>query len=187
MNVALQDQVEGKKEGLSQVIMRWLNDNTEQYLIIGLYAALALVVVGDVASRVVTGNQSQWGSSVSIYCFIWLSWIGCAYHVKQRTHLRFGSFRQKLPRIFQAAWYIFDDLLWIALGGVVVVGVYSLISMQLMLNNQIQGTSLPLALATISIPIGWALVVFRAIQDVIRVISGYRRGADFETEIGLGG
>lgn len=185
MNMALQNQVEEEK-GMLRSIIKWLDDNTERYLIIGLYAALALVVVGDVASRVLTGNQSQWGSSISIYCFIWLSWIGCAYHVKKRTHLRFGSFRQKLPRVFQAACYIFDDLLWIALGAVVITGVHSLISMQLMLNNLIQGTSLPLFLATISIPIGWGLVIFRGVHDAVRVILEYRRGATFEIDIALG-
>jgi TRAP-type C4-dicarboxylate transport system permease small subunit len=181
----LERRVSESKKKKAWTLALWINENVERYIVIFLYAMLAIVVVGDVASRVITGNQSQWGSSISIYLFIWLSWVGCSYHVKRRSHLRFGSFRKNLPRRFQAALYIFDDFLWIGLSFVVIWGVNSLISMQLMLQNLIQGTSLPLALATISIPIGWSLVIIRALFDVLHVVMDYHNGTEFETEISL--
>ena len=161
-------------------LLRLIDQKIEQYLMVGFYVALAAIISIEVARRYLTNEQTQWGSVVSIYCFIWLSWLACSYHVKCRTHLRFSEFRRMLPRKLQAALYIFDDLLWMVLAYVVIVAAWQLMQTQMLLDNVIEGTGwAPLALATAAVPVGWILIVVRALQDIAKVVSEYRRGEDF--------
>ncbi|MBA1147858.1 TRAP transporter small permease subunit [Ectothiorhodospiraceae bacterium WFHF3C12] len=161
-------------------VYRWIDVNLERYLLIGFYGALALVIVGDILLRTLTGNQTHWGSTVSIYCFVWLSWVGCAYHVRLRTHLRFGAIRNAMPRIVQAGLYVMDDILWMILSTFIIYTAWSLIEQQLMLESVIQGTSIPSVFATFAIPVGWGLIVLRSIQDIVLVLIDYRRGNKLE-------
>lgn len=166
-------------------IFRWFDRNTEPYLMVVFYVALALIISIEVARRYILGEQTQWGSVVSIYCFIWLGWLGCAYHVKTRGHLRFGELRRNMPRIAQAGFYILDDVLWLVLASVVVTSSWNLIQTQMMLENVIEGTrSIPLAIATAAVPAGWLLIVVRAVQDIWSIVFEYRNDLPFERRTG---
>lgn len=164
--------------------LRWLDRNTEPYLMVMFYVALASIISIEVARRYLFGEQTQWGSVVSIYCFIWLSWLGCAYHVKTRGHLRFGEFRRNLPRLLQAAFYIFDDILWLVLASVVVTSSWHLMQTQMLLQNVIEGTGwIPMAVATAAVPAGWVLIVVRAVQDMLVVVRQYKNNEAFELNV----
>lgn len=166
-------------------VLRWADANTEPYLMVMFYVALASIISIEVARRYLLGEQTQWGSVVSIYCFIWLSWLGCAYHVKTRGHLRFGEIRRKMPRLLQAGCYIFDDILWLLLASVVVSASWKLIQSQMLLENMIEGTrSIPLAVATAAVPAGWLLIVVRAVQDIWKITFEYRNDLAFESATG---
>lgn len=182
MNDQIQNSPDGGKASNNFArVLRWFDAHTEPYLMVMFYVALALIISIEVARRYLLGEQTQWGSVVSIYCFIWLSWLGCAYHVKTRGHLRFGELRGKMPKVVQAFFYIFDDVLWLVLASVVVTSSWNLIQSQMLLENMIEGTrSIPLAVATAAVPIGWLLIVVRAIQDIWRVIYEFRNNIPFK-------
>jgi len=115
-----------------------------------------------------------------------LSWLGCAYHVKTRGHLRFGELRRSMPRLLQAACYIFDDILWLLLASVVVTASWNLMQTQMLLQNVIEGTGwIPMAVATAAVPAGWILIVVRAVQDMVVVIRQYKHNEAFELNVAV--
>jgi len=183
----IESEAEAKRSGAGLgPVVRWLDKNTEPYLMVIFYVALASIISIEVARRYLIGEQTQWGSVVSIYCFIWLSWLGCAYHVKTRGHLRFGELRRNLPRLLQAAFYIFDDILWLVLASVVVSSSWHLMQTQMLLQNVIEGTGwIPMAVATAAVPAGWILIVVRAVQDMVAVIRQYRHNEAFELNVAV--
>ena len=141
------------------------------------YIALTMIISIEVTRRYLTGSQTQWGSTVSIYCFIWLSWLGCAYHVRLRSHLRFEAVRSFMPRFLKLLCYILDDVLWLVLASVILVTAWQLVEAQIRLGNVIEGTdSIPMVVATAAVPFGWSLIVIRALQDIFTLIQSYRRG-----------
>ena len=161
--------------------LKKIDKSIEPVFMVFFYAALALIISIEVARRYFLGEQTQWGSVVSIYCFIWLSWLGCAYHVKRRTHLRFGELRKRFPRWLKASCYILDDLVWIVLAWIVVDSSITLIETQNRLGNVIEGTvSVPLSFATAAVPVGWILITYRALQDIVSVLQDFRHGRSFE-------
>lgn len=133
-----------------------------------LYAFIALLIGGEGILRYLTNTQSQWGGPAAIQAFIFLSWVGCAYHVRHRTHLRFDAVRRRLPPRLRLAACLLDDVIWLLLAAIIVYYSWGLASMQATLGSTVEGTdSVPLWLATATVPASWLLIGCRAVQDVV--------------------
>jgi len=133
-----------------------------------LYGFIALMIGGEGIFRYLTSTQTQWGGTAAIQAFIFLSWIGCAYHVRHRTHLRFDALRKRLPPSLRVAACVIDDLIWLLLAAIVVYYSSEVAQMQRSLGSTLEGTdSFPLWLATASVPASWLLIGCRAVQDLI--------------------
>lgn len=165
-------------------ILRWLDRHAERTLILIAYSSMALIIVYAVVERYVFSSQIPWSSSIPIYLFLWVTWIGCAYNVNQRTHLVFNDFRLRMPYGMQFAMMWLDALLWIGFGSI--VAYFTIEQTQLAYDNFaiVQGTDNVMQwwfyLAT---PLGWALLMFRAVQNLVADIGRFRRREPFLVEI----
>lgn len=136
-----------------------------------LYAFIALLIGGEGILRYLTSTQSQWGGAAAIHAFIFLSWLGCAYHVRHRSHLRFDAVRKQLPPRLQAAACVLDDLIWLVLAAIVICYSSDMVAMQAMFGSTVEGTeSFPLWIANGTVPVAWALIAIRATQDIVVVL-----------------
>jgi hypothetical protein len=100
-------------------LLRWLDRNAERVLILVAYSTMALIIVYAVFERFVMKTQIPWSSSIPIYLFLWVTWIGCSYNVRKRSHLVFNDLRLRMPYAAQFACMWLDALLWIVFGAVV--------------------------------------------------------------------
>ena len=165
-------------------LLRWLDRNAERTLILIAYSSMALIIVYAVFERYVFSTQIPWSSSIPIYLFLWVTWIGCAYNVKKRTHLVFNDLRLRMPYTLQFAMMWLDTLLWVGFGSI--VAYFTIEQTQLAYDNFaiVQGTDNIMQwwfyLAT---PIGWGLLMFRALQNLAQDIGRFRRREPFLVDI----
>jgi len=142
--------------------LRWLDKNAERTLILFAYSAMALIIVFAVFERFVLKSMVPWSTAIPIYLFLWVTWIGCSYNVRKRTHLVFNDIRLRLPYGAQFACMMLDAVLWIVFG--VIVLYYTIEQTRLVEMNFaiVQGTDNVMQwwfyLAT---PLAWALLIVR--------------------------
>ena len=152
---------------------RWLDRNVERAIMAPLFAFIALMIGGEGILRYLTNTQTQWGGTAAIQAFIFLSWVGCAYHVRHRSHLRFDALRTRLPPRLQLVACIIDNLIWLLLAAIIIFYSAKLVSMQAALGSTLEGTdSVPLWLASATVPASWLLIACRAVQDVVLLLRG---------------
>lgn len=154
---------------------RWCNDNLEYHLMNVAYGLCTLIIFVEAARRYVFRTQAAWSPQAAIYLFIWLSWIGCAYAVKTRSHLRFDEIRRRLPYVAQFVLQLGDYAVWILLG--VIISVYGVKQMllQAQIGSIVQGTdNFPLWLAFLGVPFGWSLVIWRTLQCAVQDVRRFR-------------
>ena len=158
-------------------IFRWLDENIEKVLILGSYVVMTGIIFVEVIRRFAFGQQAAWSTTIPIYLFLWVTWIGCAYNVKIRTHLRFDEMRVRLPYNLQFACLILDAVLWITFASI--VAVYSTEQVYLAYDNFaiVQGTDDVMQwwfyLAT---PVGFSLIIYRVMQNLFEDIGRFQRG-----------
>lgn len=169
-----------------RTILRWLDDNIEKIVILICYSTMAGIIFVEVIRRFVFLQQAAWSTTIPIYLFLWVTWIGAAYNTRIRTHLSFDELRARMPYKAQFACLVLDAFLWVVFG--IIVTVYAIEQVVIARDNFsiVQGTDNVLQwwfyLAT---PIGWTLLMIRALQNLWEDIKTYRAGKPFTIQVSI--
>ncbi len=164
--------------------IRWLDKHAERTLILFAYSAMATIIVYAVFERFILKSMVPWSTSIPIYLFLWVTWIGCSHNVRQRTHLVFNDIRLRLSYGWQFACLWLDALLWLVFAAIVLV--YTIEQVRLVEMNFaiVQGTDNVMQwwfyMAT---PLAWTLLIIRVLQNVADDIGRYRRREAFLVDI----
>lgn len=149
-------------------LLRTLDRNAERWAMLVFYAFCCIVIVQEVVRRFVLNYSSAWGEEAARYAFIYLGWIGAAYAVRERAHIRFDFVLRALGPRARAAMYIFTELATIAFACIALY--WSLHTIRTLL--QFEGTTPVLrvnkAWFEAAVPIGFALVILRSLQGIVR-------------------
>jgi TRAP-type C4-dicarboxylate transport system permease small subunit len=164
--------------------LRWLDKNAERTLILFAYSAMSLIIVFAVFERFILKQMVPWSTSIPIYLFLWVTWIGCSHNVRQRTHLVFNDIRVRLPYGGQFACMVLDAVLWIVFA--VIVLYYTIEQTRLVEMNFaiVQGTDNVMQwwfyMAT---PVAWALLIVRVLQNLLDDVRRYLLRKPFLVDI----
>jgi TRAP-type C4-dicarboxylate transport system permease small subunit len=142
----------------------------ERFIMIVAYATLMAIVGFETLRRIFF--QSNWlaGPDVALYAFVWLAWFAMAHNIHNDAHLSFTEFRDRLKPKVRRVFELFDCLLWIVAGIIVISTAWELVERQLAFNQTIFGTDIPVAVGTLAVPVGWAFSMFRIVQRIYRIL-----------------
>ncbi len=169
-------------------LLRAFDSNIEKAIILVCYSSMAGIIFVEVIRRFAFNQQAAWSTTIPIYLFLWVTWIGCAHNVRNRSHLSFDELRLRMPYGAQFACLMLDALLWI--GFAVIVIVYSLQQVYLSYDNFaiVQGTDNVMQwwfyTAT---PVAWTLLVYRALQNAWEDWCRFRAGEPFRIRVSMFG
>jgi TRAP-type C4-dicarboxylate transport system permease small subunit len=153
-----------------------LDDNAERWAMLLCYVFCCAVIIQDVARRFLLNYSAAWSQETAQYAFIYLGWIGAAYAVKERAHIRFDILLNKLPE--RAHGYIY-------LLGEVTTIIFAVIALRYSMHTigtlwQYGGATPVLRVSKVwaeaAVPIGFALIVLRCGQAMARDIADMRAG-----------
>jgi TRAP-type C4-dicarboxylate transport system permease small subunit len=160
--------------------LRWLDRNAERSLILVAYSAMALIIVYAVFERFILKTMVPWSTSIPIYLFLWITWIGCSHNVRKRTHLVFNDIRLRLSYGAQFACMCLDAVLWIVFGAIVLYFTIEQTRLVEMNFAIVQGTDNVMQwwfyLAT---PLAWSLLIVRVLQNLAEDVGRFRRRQPF--------
>ncbi|MDH3968804.1 MAG: TRAP transporter small permease [Rhodospirillales bacterium] len=176
----------GGKHMPGLLIFKWIDRNIEKIVVLICYVAMAGIIFVEVIRRFVFKEQAAWSTTIPIYLFLWVTWMGAAYNTRIRTHLRFDELRVRLPYGAQFACLCLDVVLWLVFG--IIVTVYSIEQVQLSYDNFAiaQGTDDVMQwwfyLAT---PVAWTLLMVRALQNLWEDWRTFRAGRPFKLQVSI--
>ncbi|MDF2466157.1 MAG: hypothetical protein K0Q43_4392 [Ramlibacter sp.] len=136
----------------------------ENGVILTSYSTLILLIGVETIRRAIIGTQAVWGPEVALYAFVWLSWFSMAKHSRFGTHLAFSEVRRKLPEGGQRLLELLDCAFWLVVGTVIIVTSYGVVQKQITMGQTVFGTPIPLAAASLAVPVGWGFSMLRIIQ-----------------------
>jgi len=155
----------------------WLDQRIESTLMVTSYLMIGAIIFVEVIRRFTIGEQAPWSTTIPPFLFLIMTWVGCSYNVKLRTHLAFAEFRTAMPRVGQMACLTLDAVLWIGFAWVVVVTSSRLVAnsaanFQIMLgtDNVLQWWFL------ISVPISFLMLTGRVIENYVTDWHNFRTG-----------
>ena len=166
----------------------WFERNFESTVMVVSYLAIGGIIFVEVFRRFVLSQQAPWSTTLPPFLFLIMTWFGCSYNVKLRTHLAFAEFRTAMPRTGQMASLLLDTVLWIVFSWVVVVTSTRVVAnsasnFQIMLgtDNIMQWWFL------ISVPLAFTVLVARVLENLLEDIANFRSGEPLLRQAVIGG
>ncbi|MBW2605916.1 MAG: TRAP transporter small permease subunit [Deltaproteobacteria bacterium] len=160
---------------MAKKILHWIDEHIENVLIFPMYFVMMAIMAIGVVQRFVFKTAFHWAVYVCIALFVWFTWLGCSWNVKERAHLRLSAFRNKMPRNVQFGLLMLDYTLWIAFG---IIAAYCSVLQILRLQDVgalIYGTeTIPQWLVPLCIPVSFSVLFIRVIQCAKQDIKDFR-------------
>ena len=166
--------------------LRAIDANLEKTIILVNYIIMAAIIFVEVIRRFVFKEQAAWSTTIPIYLFLWVVWIGCAYNVKIRGHLRFDEVRTRLPYRAQFLCLVLDAFLWVVFSSIVIF--YTTEQVLISRDNFaiVQGTDNILQWwFYIATPIAFALLIVRQLQNLAHDYRRFLNSEPFEIASGI--
>lgn len=167
-------------KGLSELTFRKLIDNFEEYFVVVTMAVMTLLVFFQVIMRYIFGSSLSWSEELARFIFLWVSWIGASYAVKERTHFRVEMFANLLHGKNRRYFELFILLIWFVFA-LIMAYLGTELVLFLMETGQISAAmEIPMSWVYASVPAGCALMALRLVFEIQKIL---RKGtADIEPE-----
>lgn len=165
----------------------WIESKFESTVMVSTYLLIGGIIFVEVFRRFVLNVQAPWSTTLPPFMFLIMTWAGCAYNVKLRTHLAFSEFRHNMPRSLQFMCLTLDAVLWIGFSWVVVVSstrvtANAAANFQILLgtDNVLQWWFL------VSVPISFILVTAHAMRNWLIDYKNLRAGNPLIVPVAIG-
>ena len=89
------------------MLKKWF-DNAEEYLLVGSLAFNVVLVFFQVVMRYVFQNSLSWSEELARYIFLWQTWLGASYAVKEHRHLRVEMLADRFKGRARLVFELFD-------------------------------------------------------------------------------
>ena len=165
----------------------WIERKLESTVMVSTYLLIGAIIFVEVFRRFVLNVQAPWSTTLPPFLFLIMTWAGCAYNVKLRTHLAFAEFRSNMPRSLQFACLSLDAVLWIGFSWIVIVtatqvAANSAANFQILLgtDNVLQWWFL------VSVPLSFLLIAARAMENWLDDLANFRSGGVLIAPVAIG-
>ena len=73
-------------------IIKWLDDNFEEFILVILLLAMTLIMGIQVFTRYLLGNSLAWSEEITRYLFIWSGFISVSYCTKKCISIKIEQY-----------------------------------------------------------------------------------------------
>ena len=153
-----------------------LNENAERWALLVFYVILVMTMAIEVLRREIFSYSSIWGEEIVRYSFIYLAWIGAAAAVKDRIHIRIDVIMHYLGPRSKALLYIFGDLVMFGVAVIALYWSWETVHVSWKFGSVSHGLRISMVWFLLAVPIGFALVLLRLTQSLLRDMRSLRDG-----------
>ena len=172
---------EPRSSGERRSVWRVIDDNAERYAMLVFYVFVCAVIVQEVMRRFLLNFSSAWAEESARYAFIYLGYVGAAYAIRERAHIRFDIVLQRLPQRWHGYVYLFSELATLVFAAFALYWSLKTVGQLIRFEGESPVLRVNKAWFVAALPIGFALIVLRALQAMKRDIADLRAGNPVHT------
>jgi C4-dicarboxylate transporter DctQ subunit len=153
-----------------------LNRDAERWLLLTFYVMLVLTMSIEVLRREIFSYSSIWGEEIVRYSFIYLAWVGAAAAVKERAHIRIDILMHYAGPRMKALLYIFGDLVMFGVSAIALYWSWETVHVSWKFGSVSHGLRISMVWFFLAVPLGFAIMIVRLTQSLLRDIRSLRDG-----------
>ena len=157
-------------------LLQKLDKNAERWMLLVFYVILVLTMAVEVLRREIFAYSSIWGEEIVRYSFIYLAWIGAAAAVKERAHIRIDVLIHYVGPRVKALIYIFGDLVMFSIAAIALYWSWESVHVSWKFGSVSHGLRISMVWFFMAVPLGFAIMIVRLTQSLLRDIGSLRDG-----------
>ncbi|PSP76778.1 TRAP transporter permease DctQ [Halobacteriales archaeon QS_3_64_16] len=155
-----------------------IDRNAERYLVFLIYTYLIFIIIAEVLRRFVLDFSSLWGSRTAVYAYIYLTYLGMSWAVRERTHIRLDALFDVVSDRTEGLLYILGDVMMLVFALYTLNYSLPLILTSIEFGSATQALRVNRAFFQFAVPFGFLLFSGRVIQRMYYDIQDVRHGRE---------
>lgn len=161
---------------------KFLDKKLDEWILMIGFVAIILLVFSQVVFRYLIHIPIiGYFDELSRFIFMWLAWIGVAYAIRTKSHIRIEIFTEMIFRGKKHYVKYVEILIFLGFSIFLVVAGTLWVIEQQVSNFTSPMLSVPLWIVNLAIPISGALMSIRLIQELIELIKGRPKNEEPDT------
>jgi len=149
-------------------ILKFIDDKFEEIIGTTVLAVVVTLVFLGVVLRLVFTSGLPWQEELSRFGFVFVCYLGASYGVKSNDHIRITFVVEALPKAARKVLRVITDIVWIGFNVFIVIIAMNLHQHMKNFLGESGILKIPLHYVFLTIPVGFALLTLRLIQEFIR-------------------
>lgn len=145
-------------------VLRWLDQNLEEFLLVLFLAAMAVIMGIQVLARYVLGMSLSWSEEVARYLFVWSGFLSVSYCTKKCVSIKIEQFVASFPKRWKAALKVLNHTIELVLFLYLLPFAWNYFYSAVISGQKSPALGLPMYLVQAAPMTGFVLCAFRVIQ-----------------------
>ena len=155
-------------------IIRWLDDNLEEALLIALLVMMTLLMGLQVFSRYILNASLSWSEELTRYLFIWSGFLSISYCIKKWISIKIDQVILMFPKpVYVVAQLVLNVILF-ALFAFLAWHALTYLQMSIASAQKSPALGLPMPFVQAAPLVGFTLAAIRALQQIVLEIGNIR-------------
>lgn len=151
-------------------MFKFLDKHLEESILVLLITLMSLLIVIQVFMRYVLNDSLAWSEELARYCFIWATYIGVSYGVRENMHICVEAVTNRLPLPYQHYAAILAHIIFIVFAVLVMKEGYALSMKVFKFGQTSSSLSIPMGYIYLAPAVGFGLVILRLLQKIMQQI-----------------
>ncbi|MDL2313767.1 TRAP transporter small permease [Desulfovibrio sp. OttesenSCG-928-C14] len=157
-------------------VLRWLDENFEVTLCCIFLSVMSIVILLQIICRQL-GLDLSWNEEFARYTYVWLVYIGCAYTVKVRKHIKLEAMLLLLGRKGNLVMDVIANIFFLIFALMVLYEAIPYFERLAFVRRQYSpAMRMPMFIPYGAVALGFLLTAFRLVQDTFKLVREYREG-----------
>jgi TRAP-type C4-dicarboxylate transport system permease small subunit len=140
----------------------------EEAFIMAAFAVMAVVLALQIFMRYAVNKPLIWSEELARYIFVWATFIGAGYGVRNKIHISMEVLYMRLPRKLKLAITLVTNILSIAVFAYLIPWGFVVLKDQV--NIKSSAMQIPMTWVFAAVPLGCFIVCLRLIGDTVRAV-----------------
>ena len=153
----------------------YLLNQTEEIVIVAMFALMVAVIFLQVIMRYVFSNSLSWSEELGKFLFVWITWLGISLGERKGEHIKITMLTDRLPFRVAQAVNILSEIVVIVICAVTFYYGISLVFSQM--GTHYAGIKISVSWGYLAVVIGCGLMILRSIWGFGRSLKYLFKGA----------
>lgn len=164
------------KKGGSMKVLRWLNENLEESIMIAMLIIMTIVMGSQVCARYIFNYSMSWTEEFTRYVYVWSGFLSIGFAIDKKIAIRLEQLTEKMNAKLRSFVFIIDYMIEFVFFGYLLPTAVKSMQKIYMARRLSTAMEMPMWILQLAPVVGFILAEIRLLQKIYGEVQNIREG-----------